>query len=241
VNTKRIQIFPSILAADFSCLEREVKAAQDAGADRIHCDVMDGHFVPNFTFGPIVVEAVRRCVTIPLDVHLMMDEPQKYIDDFCTAGANVLIVHAEVCGNDLPAVLNRIRGQGVRRGVTVNPDKPISLFTDHLAIIDQVLIMTVFAGYGGQEFIPSSLEKIATLYAETQKRNPSCDIEVDGGINEKTAYLVAKSGANLLVSGTYVFRHADSRNRIQALREAAERGASECTVCGPPQPADASQ
>ncbi|MBN2037933.1 MAG: ribulose-phosphate 3-epimerase [Chitinispirillaceae bacterium] len=238
MDTKRIQIFPSILAADFSCLECEVKAAQDAGADRIHCDVMDGHFVPNLTFGPIVVEAVRRCVTIPLDVHLMMDEPQKYIDDFCNAGANALTVHAEVCGNDLPAVLDRIRGHGVRRGVSVNPDKPISLFTDHLAIIDQVLIMTVFAGFGGQDFIDGSLEKIAALYAETQKRNPSCDIEVDGGINEKTAYLVAKSGANLLVAGTYVFGHQDSQKRIQALREAAQRGAAECTVCGSSQAAD---
>lgn len=223
MSTKQIQIFPSILSADFRCLEREVKAAQDAGADRIHCDVMDGNFVPNITFGPLVVEAVRRCVTIPLDVHLMIADPAKYVDDFCRAGASILTVHAEVCA-DLPAVLAAIRNHGVKPGVSVNPDKPISLFTEHLPIIDQVLIMTVFAGFGGQAFIPESLEKIAALHREAQKRHPSLDIEVDGGINEQTAYDVARHGANLLVAGSFIFGHQDYAKRIRALREAAERG-----------------
>jgi ribulose-phosphate 3-epimerase len=226
MNSSRIQIFPSILSADFRGLEREVKAAQDAGADRIHCDVMDGHFVPNITFGPLVVEAVRRCVTIPLDVHLMISDPAKYIDDFCNAGASVLIVHAEAC-SDLSAVLENIRKRGVKPGVSVNPDKSISLFTKHLALIDQVLIMTVFAGFGGQKFIPGSLEKIADLRRQAQSLNPSLDIEVDGGINEQTAYEAAKQGANLFVAGSYVFGQKNYSERIKALREAAVRGEEE--------------
>jgi ribulose-phosphate 3-epimerase len=228
MSKTRIQILPSILSADFRRLEREVKAAQDAGADRIHCDIMDGHFVPNITFGPLVVEAVRRCITIPLDVHLMILEPEKHIDDFCNAGAGTLIVHAEVC-RDLPSVLAQIRKKKVRPGVSVNPDKPISLFTDHLALIDQALIMTVFAGFGGQKFIPASLEKIADLRAQAEISNPSLDIEVDGGINEQTAYDVAKHGANLLVAGSYVFGRKDYAGRIRTLREAAMRGEREDT------------
>jgi len=223
MTTKRIQIFPSILSADFRCLEREVKAVQDAGADRIHCDVMDGHFVPNITFGPLVVEAVRRCVSIPLDVHLMIADPAKYVDDFCNAGASILTVHAEVC-HDLPAVLAAIRKHGVKPGVSVNPDKPISLFAPHLPLIDQVLLMTVFAGFGGQTFIPESLGKIAALHCEAQILNPALDIEVDGGINEQTAFDVAQHGATLLVAGSYVFGHSDYAARIRALREAGERG-----------------
>jgi ribulose-phosphate 3-epimerase len=228
MNKTRIQILPSILSADFRCLEREVKAAQDAGADRIHCDVMDGHFVPNITIGPLVVEAVRRCVTIPLDVHLMITDPAKYLDDFCNAGASVLIVHAEVC-SDLPAILASIRKHGVKPGVSVNPDKPISLFTRHLPLIDQVLIMTVFAGFGGQKFIPESLEKIADLYRQTRTLNPALDIEVDGGINDETACDAAKSGANLFVAGSFVFKHDDYKERIRVLREAAQRGEQEIT------------
>jgi ribulose-phosphate 3-epimerase len=226
MNPSRIQIFTSILSADFRCLEREVKAAQDAGADRIHCDVMDGNFVPNITFGPLVVEAVRRCVTIPLDVHLMIADPAKYLDDFCDAGASVLIVHAEVC-SDLPEVIGNIRKRGVKPGVSVNPDKPISLFTEHLALIDQVLIMTVFAGFGGQKFIPESLEKIAGLRRQALALNPALDIEVDGGINGKTAYEAAKQGANLFVAGSYVFGQKNYTERIKALREAAVRGQEE--------------
>jgi ribulose-phosphate 3-epimerase len=230
MNESRIKILPSILAADFRCLEREVKASQDAGADRIHCDIMDGCFVPNITFGPLIIEAVRRCVTIPLDVHLMIANPEKYIDDFCNAGASVLTVHAEVCP-DLPAILADIRKRGVKPGVSVNPDKPITLFTEHLGLIDQALIMTVFAGFGGQRFIPASLEKIAALHREAQKRNAALDIQVDGGINEQTAYDAAKQGAHLFVAGSFIFGQKDYRARIGMLREAAERGERDRLRC----------
>jgi ribulose-phosphate 3-epimerase len=223
-QNKKIRIAPSILAADFTCIEREVKAAEDAGADLIHCDVMDGHFVPNITFGPFIVEAVRRCVTIPLDVHLMIANPDKYIDDFCNAGAGTLTVHAEVC-RDVQAVCAKIHAHKVRAGVSVNPDKPVSLFIDKLEYADQVLLMSVFAGFGGQKFIPETLAKINEVYTETRRRNLAVDIEVDGGINEKTACECAKAGANVFVAGSFVFgKGKDYRERIGMIRQAAERG-----------------
>ncbi len=218
----RIEIAPSILSADFTCLEREVKKAQDAGADRLHCDIMDGNFVPNITFGPLVVEAVRRCVTIPLDVHLMIIDPMRYVNDFCNAGASTLIVHAEVC--DVPAVASAIRKNNVRPGVSVNPDKPASLFLPHLRDIDMVLVMTVFAGFGGQKFMPEMLDKIALVRAESVKRNLTTDIAVDGGINDKTGEECAAAGANVLVAGSYIFGHEDFEARIATLRAASLRG-----------------
>jgi ribulose-phosphate 3-epimerase len=224
---KRIQIAPSILAADFACIEREVKAAQDAGADLIHCDVMDGHFVPNITFGPFIVEAVRRCVTIPLDVHLMISNPEKYIDDFCNAGAGTLVVHAEVCG-DLPGICEKIRGHKVRAGVSVNPDKPVSLFVDKLEHVDQVLLMSVYAGFGGQKFIPETLSKISEVYRAARLQKQAIDIEVDGGINETTARECAKVGANVFVAGSFVFgKNKNYAERIKAVRDAAKRGVAE--------------
>jgi ribulose-phosphate 3-epimerase len=221
--TPRIEVCPSILSADFRCLEREVKQAQDAGADRIHCDVMDGNFVPNITFGPLVVEAVRKCASIPLDVHLMIADPAAYIGPFCDAGASVLTVHAEVC-NDLATVLESIRSRGVRPGVAVNPDKDVSLFLPHLAAIDQVLIMTVFAGFGGQKFIPETLPKMRRVREEADARGLAVDIQVDGGINRETAATCAEHGANVLVAGAYIFGTGQYPQRILAVREAAARG-----------------
>jgi ribulose-phosphate 3-epimerase len=218
-----IEIAPSILSADFTRLEREVKHAQDSGADRIHCDIMDGHFVPNITFGPLVVEAVKRCVTIPLDVHLMISDPLKYADAFCGAGADTLIVHAEVCA-DLPGIAAAIRKNKVRPAVSVNPDKPASLFLPHLASFDQVLIMTVYAGFGGQKFIPEMLDKIGDVRAEALRLNHPLDIEVDGGINDATAGSCAERGANVFVAGSYLFGHADFAERTKLIRDAATRG-----------------
>lgn len=217
-----IHVAPSILSADFRVLEKEVKEAEACGADRIHCDVMDGHFVPNLTFGPLVVEAVKKCVSIPLDVHLMIANPQKYIAAYCDAGANVLIVHAEVCSGDLEQVLAEIRRRKVRAGASVNPDKSADLLLPHLAHMDQALIMTVYAGFGGQKFIPEMLAKVHAVRDEAARRNLNLDIEVDGGINHESAALCAREGANVFVAGNYVFKGKDYHERISAIRNAAE-------------------
>jgi ribulose-phosphate 3-epimerase len=221
--SKNIEIAPSILAADFRHLEREVKAAQDAGADRIHCDVMDGHFVPNLSFGPMLVATVRKCVSIPLDVHLMISNPLDYIDRYVESGADTLTVHAEACSN-IAEVFSTIKRTGARVGVSVNPDKSLSLFTEHLAMIDQVLIMTVYAGFGAQKFIAETLKKILAIHEEAKRRNLNLDIEVDGGIIPETAKLCAENGATVFVSGSYIFGHADYSERIDSLRRAVEEG-----------------
>ncbi len=218
MNTKKIEVAPSILSADFRILEAEVKAVQDAGADRIHCDVMDGHFVPNLTFGPIIVEAVKKCVTIPIDVHLMMFHPEKYVNQFCDAGADILIVHAEAC-EDLPDVLDSIKKRGVKSGVAVNPDKPADLFLPYLDKTDQVLIMSVYAGFGGQKFIPETMLKVKQVADAAAKKYTHIDIEVDGGINIDTAQVSITNGVNVLVAGSYIFGATDYRERIASLRK----------------------
>jgi ribulose-phosphate 3-epimerase len=215
-----ITVAPSILSADFRFLEREVKAAQDAGADLIHCDVMDGRFVPNITFGPMVVEAVRKCVAVPLDVHLMIADPLKYADAFCDAGADILTFHAEAVGGlgEVKAVIDKIKSRGVKAGVAVNPDKPISLFIETLSTIDMVLIMSVYAGFGGQKFIPDVMDKVRVLKKMSIEKGIDIDIEVDGGINEETAKACVDAGANILVAGNYVFSSSDYADRIQRIR-----------------------
>ena len=216
-----IHIAPSILSADFRILEKEVKKAEACGADRIHCDVMDGHFVPNLTFGPLVIEAVKKCVSIPLDVHLMISNPQKYIAAYCDAGADILTVHAEVCAGGLEQVLAEIRKRKVRAGASVNPDKGIELLLPHLAHMDQALIMTVYAGFGGQKFIPEMLAKIKAVRDAAVRQNLNLDIEVDGGINHESAALCAQQGANVFVAGSYVFGTKRYTERIGAIRRAA--------------------
>jgi ribulose-phosphate 3-epimerase len=217
----KIIVAPSILSADFRKLEKEVKKAEDAGADRIHCDIMDGHFVPNLTFGPMIVEAVKKCVSVPLDVHLMISNPEKYIKDYCNAGADILIVHAEVCKKRLSHVILDIKKNGVKAGACVNPDKSINLLIPYLKITDQVLIMTVFAGFGGQKFITNMLPKIKKIRQEINKINPQIDLEVDGGINGETAYLCALNGANVFVAGNYVFVAKNYKDRISSIKQAA--------------------
>jgi ribulose-phosphate 3-epimerase len=219
MSSSIIHIAPSILSADFRHLEREVKDAEAAGADRIHCDVMDGHFVPNLTFGPFVIEAVKKCVSIPLDVHLMISNPQDYIATYCNAGANVLLVHAEVCP-DLAQVLLDIRKHGAKAGAAVNPDKSIDLLVPHFDAMDQVLIMTVFAGFGGQKFIPDMLPKIRSVRDEAARRGLSLAIEVDGGINDQTARPCFENGATVFVAGNYVFGGDSYKDRIDAIRRA---------------------
>ena len=202
-------IVPSILSADFTRLGEQVREAEAGGGQRIQVDVMDGHFVPNITMGPMVVEAVRRCTQLPIEAHLMITNPQQYIEDFAQAGADVIIVHQEVCPH-LHRAIQQIRAAGKMAAVALNPSTPIFLLDNILSLIDMVLIMTVNPGFGGQDFIPEMLPKIAHLRKVITERGLRCDIEVDGGIHEATAPLVAKAGANLLVAGSAVYNEKES-------------------------------
>ncbi len=202
-------IVPSILSADFTHLGEQVREAETGGARRIQVDVMDGHFVPNITMGPMVVAAVRRCTSLPIEAHLMITNPQEYIEDFAKAGADVIIVHQEVCPH-LHRVIQQIRTTGKMAAVALNPSTPILMLENILSLIDMVLIMTVNPGFGGQEFISEMLPKIAHLRQVIVERGLQCDIEVDGGIHEATAPLVVKAGANLLVAGSAVYNEKES-------------------------------
>jgi ribulose-phosphate 3-epimerase len=215
-----IGIVPSILSADFTRLGEQVREADAAGAQRIQIDVMDGHFVPNITMGPMIVEAVRRCTQLTLEAHLMITNPERYIEDFAQAGADVIIVHQEVCPH-LHRVNQQIRQAGKSAAVELNPSTPVFLLDDMLSLIDMVLIMTVNPGFGGQDFIPEALPKIARLRQVITQRGLHCDIEVDGGIHEATAPLVVKAGANLLVAGSAVYNERESvAQAIARLRNA---------------------
>ncbi len=204
-----IGLVPSILSADFTRLGEQVREAESAGAQRIQVDVMDGHFVPNITMGPMIVEAVRRSTTLPVEAHLMITNPQQYIDDFAQAGADVIIVHQEVCPH-LHRVIQQIKTAGKMAAVALTPSTPVFMLEDILSLLDMVLIMTVNPGFGGQEFIPETLPKIARLLQMITQRNLRCDIEVDGGIHEATAPLVVQAGANLLVAGSAVYNEHES-------------------------------
>ncbi len=217
-----ISIVPSILSADFTRLGEQVREADAAGAQRIQIDVMDGHFVPNITMGPMVVEAVRRSTRLPLEAHLMITNPQEYIEDFARAGADVIIVHQEVCPH-LHRVIQQIRQAGKLAAVALNPSTPVFLLEDVLSLVDMVLIMTVNPGFGGQDFIPETLPKIERLRQAITGRGLACDIEVDGGIHEATAPLVVKAGANLLVAGSAVYNEKESvEQAIARLRHAIQ-------------------
>ncbi|MEM1024571.1 MAG: ribulose-phosphate 3-epimerase [Myxococcota bacterium] len=217
-----IRIAPSILSADFGRLAEEIRSVDEAGADEIHVDVMDGHFVPNLTIGPLVVKAVRKVTQKPLDVHLMIANPDQYIEPFAEAGANTLTVHPEACTH-LHRTLTRIRDLGCRAGVSLNPATPTEVLDYVLEDIDLVLVMSVNPGFGGQSFIPTMLPKIRRIKEAlvSAERASSVDIEVDGGISPSTAGDVAKAGANLFVAGSAVFGQKDYRQAIAAIRKAA--------------------
>ena len=215
-----IGIVPSILSADFTRLGEQVREADEAGAQRIQIDVMDGHFVPNITMGPLIVEAVRRCTNLTLEAHLMITNPQQYIEDFAKAGADVIIVHQEVCPH-LHRVIQQIKNADKQAAVALNPSTPVFLLEDVLSLLDMVLIMTVNPGFGGQDFIPETLPKIANLRHMITQRNLHCDVEVDGGIHEATAPLVVKAGANLLVAGSAIYNpHESVAQTMEKLRRA---------------------
>jgi len=217
----KIKIAPSILSADFSRLGEEVKTVSDAGADYIHVDVMDGHFVPNLTIGPVVIGSIRKFSKVPFDVHLMIENPNCYVDSYVSAGANIVTVHAEACVH-LDRTLAQIQSKGVKAGVSLVPSTPPDVLDYVMDKLDLILVMTVNPGFGGQAFIPSQLEKIRRLRAMIKASGRAIELEVDGGINPQTAKQVIEAGADVLVAGSAVFtgNAADYAKNIQALRNA---------------------
>ena len=216
---KKIQISPSILSADFSQLGNEIKKLEEAGADLIHVDVMDGHFVPNITIGPPVIKALRKYTDLPFDVHLMITPVHKYIENFATAGSDIITIHPEATDN-LKDSIKLIKNLKKKVGISLNPNTGIDIIEDYLNKIDLVLIMSVYPGFGGQKFIVDVLEKIKTLNNFREKNNLKFDIEVDGGINFSNSKEVIKAGANILVSGTTIFRenNGDIKKNIETLK-----------------------
>ena len=208
----KILIAPSILSADFSRLGEEIKAVEAAGADWIHVDVMDGNFVPNITIGPLVVRDIRKVTKLPLDVHLMIDDPGKYIDEFAKAGSDMITFHMEACG-DPKGLISQIKAHGKKAGASIRPKTGSDVLKDILSDLDLVLVMTVEPGFAGQEFIKAALPKISQLRGLFKK-----DIEVDGGINSETSRLAVGAGANALVAGNAVFKKKDYRKAIAELK-----------------------
>ena len=216
---KKIQISPSILSADFSNLEKDIKKLETAGADMIHVDVMDGHFVPNITIGPPVIKALRSKTSLPFDVHLMIDPVHKYIKDFANAGADIITIHPEATPN-LQESIDEIKSYKKKVGISLNPDTKISIVEEYLDKIDLILIMSVYPGFGGQKFILEVLEKIKSLKVLKDKKKLNFDIEVDGGINFSNFKSVIDAGANVLVSGTTIFKenNGDIKKNIDFLK-----------------------
>ena len=216
---KKIQISPSILSADFSQLNNEIKRLEEGGADMIHVDVMDGHFVPNLTIGPPVIKALRNYTKLPFDVHLMISPVHKYIKDYANAGADIITIHPEATDN-LVNSINHIKELKKKVGVSLNPDTEIDVIINLLDQIDLVLIMSVFPGFGGQKFIPEIVKKIEELNKIKIEKNLNYDIEVDGGINFSNSKTVLNAGANILVSGTTIFKenNGDIKKNIDSLK-----------------------
>lgn len=210
----KIKIAPSILSADFSNLAAQLKKVEIAGADLIHVDIMDGHFVPNITIGPLVVKYMRKVTKLPLDVHLMIENPAKYIDAFINAGSDMITVHIEtVNAKELATIARRLKSKGIKLGISLNPATPLSKIIKVLPLVDFVLVMSVNPGFGGQAFIPSAINKIEQLRAIFKK-----DIAVDGGINNITAIQVKNAGANVIAAGSYIFGAKDAKEAINSLR-----------------------
>ena len=220
-----VQIAPSILSADFSALGRDIAAAERGGADLIHVDVMDGHFVPNITIGPPVVRAIKRIATRPLDVHLMIEEPDRYIDEFVAAGANMMSVHVEAVPH-LHRTVSLIKKLGAKAGVVLNPSTPAGMLEDIAVDVDYVLVMSVNPGFGGQSFIPNTLKKLQRVRAVLHAAGSSAPIEIDGGIGLDNVDAVVAAGASIIVAGHAIFGQSDPENATRALRAAANKAAS---------------
>ena len=215
-----IKVSPSILSADFVNLERDIRALSSAGADYVHVDVMDGLFVPNITIGIPVVAAIRKITELPLDVHLMIDRPIRYVDDFCKAGSDILTVHVEAdTEENTLAALKRIRENGVRAAISVKPKTPAEAVLPFLPYCDLILVMTVEPGFGGQSFMEDMMPKLRKIRTFIDAQKPDCELEVDGGINETTARICREHGANVLVAGSAYFKHPDQKEFVRKLKE----------------------
>lgn len=212
-----IKISPSLLACDFSNMGEEIKKVEAAGADMLHLDVMDGHFVPNITFGAPVIKSISRCSNLPFDVHLMISEPLKYISDFANAGADIITFHAE-SDSDIMATISKIKEYGKKVGISIKPKTDTKILFPYLKYIDVVLIMTVEPGFGGQAFMEEQLQKTLILKNEAQKNNLSFEIELDGGINTETIEIIKKYPVDTCVSGTCVFKSDDMKSTINKLK-----------------------
>jgi ribulose-phosphate 3-epimerase len=218
-----IKIAPSILASDFSKLGEEIARVEKAGVDIIHIDIMDGHFVPNITVGPVVVQNLRKVTKLPFDVHLMIEDPDRYIEQFLEAGANIITVHAEG-NNNLHRTLQLINSGGARPAVALNPATPLSALESILNDIDMVLIMTVNPGFGGQQYIENMTEKVRTLRQMAVQRCMRLDIEVDGGIDTENIHIITEAGANIIVAGSTIYNAPDTSEIIHSLRQRAYGG-----------------
>ena len=213
-----VLVAPSILSADFSKLGEEIKAVEHAGADWIHIDVMDGHFVPNITIGPVVVSKIRKISDIFFDVHLMIENPGKYVEQFAKAGADLITIHAEAC-DDILSTINKVKDLGCKVGVSINPETSLDVIKEIIQNVDLVLIMSVHPGFGGQSFIEDVLPKIKKTRDIISKIDKEIHLEVDGGINDKTAKTAIEYGADVLVAGNFVFTNASYRDAIQSLKQ----------------------
>jgi ribulose-phosphate 3-epimerase len=215
---KKVKIAPSILSADFSKMGEEVRSLQASGADMIHCDVMDGVFVNNITFGIKMVEDIRKETTLPLDCHLMIVNPEKYVERFAKAGADIITVHYEACKDNLADVLALIKAAGVKCGVVINPDTPVEVIKEVILSCDMVLVMSVFPGFGGQKFISSVLDKVREIRAIIDASGKEIDLEIDGGINLENVADAKAAGANVIVAGNAVFKAENRAEIIEKLK-----------------------